>query len=103
MRKNGRNFTAARSLCRLREQYRQKLYVRVKKKSATSEKTTKTLQRRAVYAASQLDSYQNFTRALNRSAQANRRALLQSIENVENIGWFGVFDGFVARFVYFTK
>ncbi|MFU0569196.1 hypothetical protein [Gardnerella vaginalis] len=31
------------------------------------------------------------------------RACLQSIENVEDIGWFGVFDSFLLRFVYFIK
>ena len=44
--KNGRNFTGARSLCRLRSKKRQKLYARVKKRSATHQKTAKTLHER---------------------------------------------------------
>ncbi|MFU0528187.1 hypothetical protein ACMZ7Q_02155 [Gardnerella vaginalis] len=43
--KNGRNFTGARSLCRLRSKKRQKLYSGVKKKSATRNKTAESLQR----------------------------------------------------------
>ena len=61
--KSGRNFTAVRSLCRLRTKIRQKLCSGVKKLPPTREKTAKTLHTRAVYAASQPNSDQNFTAA----------------------------------------
>ncbi|WP_421790137.1 hypothetical protein HXT42_00740 [Gardnerella sp. DNF01192] len=41
--KNGRNFTGARSLCRLRSKKRQKLCSDVKKKPARRDKATETV------------------------------------------------------------
>ena len=59
--KNGKNFTWARSLCRIRTKKRQKLRSGVKEKSATRQKAAETVQRRKGKVAKERKNGRKFT------------------------------------------